>query len=133
MKLEVEGILKFTESERVKANREAVKRDSNSIFDFMESKNYDHLKANAYTSSKELYAVYCLWCDENLISPLKSRTFSDETMKCVEKYHLEHTNKFKNAEGRRAWGFLGIELLVHSNTGGIWGSSQCTYVPEEWQ
>lgn len=45
-------------------------------------------------------------------------------------YMKEH-NKFKNAEGRRAWGFLGIELLVHSNTGGIWGNSQCTYVPEE--
>lgn len=148
MKLEVEGILlwaieglqrlvrnnfKFTESERVKANREAVKRDSNSIFDFMESEDYVHLKADAFTSSKELYAVYCLWCDENLISPLKSRTFSDEAMKCMEKYHLEHTNKFKNAEGRRAWGFLGIELLVHSNTGGIWDNSQCTYVPEEWQ
>lgn len=146
MKSEVEGILlwaieglqrlvrnnfKFTESERVKANREAVKRDSNSIFDFMESEDYVRLKADAFTSSKELYAVYCLWCDENLISPLKSRTFSDETMKCMEKYHLEHTNKFKNAEGRRAWGFLGIKLLVHSNTGSIWGNSQCTYVPAE--
>lgn len=63
--------------------------------DFMESEDYVRLKADAFTSSKELYAVYCLWCDENLISPLKSRTFSDETMKCMEKYHLEHTNEFK--------------------------------------
>ena len=55
MKAEVEGILlwackglqrlaannfKFTESQRTKDNREAVKRDNNNIFDFLESEGY---------------------------------------------------------------------------------------------
>lgn len=149
MKAEVEGIFlwafaglqrlaknnyKFTESERSKQNREAVKRDNNNIYDFMEAEDYVRLKADAFTSSKELYAVYRLWCEENLLPKLESRTFSDEMMKNLVQYNLEHTNKYKNIEGRRAWGFLGIEVLVHPYTGGTWGDSQCTYVPpEEWQ
>ena len=55
MKAEAEGIFlwafeglqrlvannfKFTESERIRENREAVKRDNNNIFDFMDSEGY---------------------------------------------------------------------------------------------
>lgn len=55
MKAEVEGIFlwafeglrrlvsnnfKFTESQRTRANREAVKRDNNNVFDFLESEGY---------------------------------------------------------------------------------------------
>ena len=70
MKAEAEGIFlwafeglqrlvannfKFTESDRIRENREAVKRDNNNIFDFMESEGYIRLKADASISSKDFY------------------------------------------------------------------------------
>ena len=62
MKAEAEGIFlwafeglqrlvannfKFTESDRIRENREAVKRDNNNIFDFMDSEGYIRRKADA--------------------------------------------------------------------------------------
>ena len=62
MKMEIEGIFlwafaglqrlvannfKFTESQRTRENREAVKRDNNNVFDFLESEGYIRLKADA--------------------------------------------------------------------------------------
>ena len=83
MAAEVEGILlwafeglqrlvkngfQFTESTRAKLNRELVKRDNNNVFDFLESEGYIRLKADACTSSKELYEVYRMWCEENSLN-----------------------------------------------------------------
>ena len=47
--------LKFTESDRIRENREAVKRDNNNIFDFMDSEGYIRRKADASISSKDFY------------------------------------------------------------------------------
>ena len=67
MKAEAEGIFlwaleglqrlvannfKFTESDRIRANREAVKRDNNNIFDFLDSDGYIRRKADASISSR---------------------------------------------------------------------------------
>jgi len=134
MKAEAEGILlwafeglqrlvandfKFTESERTRQNREATKRDNNNIFDFLESDGYIQRKADFCISSKELYEVYQMWCEENSLTALKSRTFSDTVMTCLSKYNLVHTNKITNAAGRRVWGFEGIGALVHPNINSI--------------
>ena len=43
----------------------------------MDFTGYIRLKADMSVSSKELYAVYSLWCDENGLVPMKQRTFSD--------------------------------------------------------
>ena len=92
MKAEAEGIFlwafeglqrlvannfKFTESERIRENREAVKRDNNNIFDFMDSEGYIQRKADASISSKDFYEIYRMWCEENSLAPLKARSFSD--------------------------------------------------------
>ena len=76
MKAEVEGIFvwafeglqrlvgnafRFTESERIRKNREAVKRDNNNIFEFLESEGYIRLNPEAFISSKELYEIYLIW------------------------------------------------------------------------
>ncbi len=148
MKAEVEGIFlwafeglqrlvannfKFTESERTKANRESVKRDNNNIFDFMESEGYIRLKADASISSKELYEIYRMWCEENSLPPLKSRSFSDSVVANLSRYNLEHTNKITNSARRRVWGFMGIEAVARPNINGFYDVSPCTYVPEEWR
>ena len=124
---------KFTESERTKANRETVKRDSNNIFDFMDSEGYIRLKEGASISSKELYEAYQIWCMENAVTPLKARSFSDSVITNQKKYELEHCNNVMNSAGRRVWGFMGIESLCRTNINEFYDASQCTYVPKEWR
>ena len=127
MAAEVEGILlwafeglqrlvkngfQFTESDRAKRNRELVKRDNNNVFDFLESEGYIRLKADACTSSKELYEVYKMWCEENSLNAIKARGFSDALIANQRRYNLESTNNIINSSGRRVRGFVGIETLV---------------------
>ena len=126
----VENNFKFTESERTKANREAVKRDNNNLFDFMESEGYIRLKADSSISSKELYEIYRMWCEENAMPALKERSFSDHVIENLNRWNLERSNTIKNAAGRRVRGFIGIEAMTHPNINGVYGVSPCTYVPE---
>lgn len=98
MKAEAEGIFlwafaglqrlvannfKFSESQRARENREAVKRDNNNVFDFMESKGYIRLKADCSVSSVDLYEIYKMWCEENNLTALKRRSFSDAVIRGV--------------------------------------------------
>ena len=152
MKAEAEGIFlwafeglqrlvannfKFTESDRIRANREAVKRDNNNIFDFVESEGYIRLRADASISSKDFYEIYEMWCRENSLIPLKNRSFSDAMVANAGKYNLEHCNNITNSAGRRVWGFMGVEAIARPHINGFYGDSPCTYVqddiPEEWR
>ena len=144
MKAEAEGILlwafdglqrlaannfKFTESQRTKDNREAVKRDHNNVFDFLESEGYIRLKADSTISSKELYEIYQMWCEENNLTALKRRSFSDTVIANQGKYNLEYCNNVTNAAGRRVWGFFGIEGIASPHINGFSTVSEGTYVP----
>ena len=148
MKAEVEGIFlwafeglqrlaannfKFTESQRTRDNREAVKRDNNNVFDFLESEGYIRLKADCTISSKDLYEIYRMWCEENNLTPLKRRSFSESVIANQSKYNLEYCNKITNAAGRRVWGFFGIEAIARPNINGFSDVSEYTYVPEDWR
>lgn len=148
MKAEAEGIFlwafeglqrlvannfRFTESKRIQENREAVKRDNNNVFDFMESVGYIRIKPDAAISSKDLYNVYRVWCEENSLAPLKSRSFSDAMVANTGRYGLEHCNNVVNAAGRRVWGFKGVEAIAQPRITGFTDVTDCTYVPEEWR
>ena len=146
MKAEAEGIFlwafeglqrlvannfKFTESDRIRENREAVKRDNNNIFDFMDSEGYIQRKADASISSKDFYEIYRMWCEENSLAPLKARSFSDAMIANAKKFNLEHCNNITNSAGRRVWGFMGVEAIARPHINGFYGDSPCTYVPED--
>lgn len=148
MKAEAEGIFlwafeglrrlvannfKFTESDRIRENREAVKRDNNNIFDFMESEGYIRRKADASISSKDFYEIYRMWCEENSVAPLKARSFSDCLIANADKYNLEHCNNVTNSAGRRVWGFMGVEAVARPHINGFYRDLPCTYVPEGWE
>ena len=148
MKTEAEGIFlwaleglqrlvannfQFTESDRIRENREAVKRDNNNIFDFLESEGYIRRKADASISSKDFYEIYRMWCEENSLAPLKARSFSDAMIANAGRFNLEHCNNITNSAGRRVWGFMGVEAIVRPHINGFYGDSPCTYVPEEWR
>ena len=111
----VRNQFRFSESERAKSNRDVVKQDANNIILFMESTQYVELNPNKSISSKELYAIYTIWCEENAFSPLKSRTVSDFLVGSAKKYGIEHSNNMVNAAGRRVWGFKGIGAVLHLN------------------
>ena len=147
MKAEAEGIFlwaleglqrlvannfKFTESQRTRDNREAVRRDNNNVFDFLESEGYIRLKADCTISSKELYEIYRMWCEENNLTPLKRRSFSESVIANQNKYNLEYCNKITNAAGRRVCGFFGIEAVARPNINGFSDVSERTYVPDDW-
>ena len=148
MKAEAEGIFlwafeglqrlvannfKFTESDRIRKNREAVKRDNNNIFDFMDSEGYIRRKADASISSKDFYEIYRMWCEENSLAPLKARSFSDAMIANAKKFNLEHCNNITNSAGRRVWGFMGVEAVARPHINGFYDVSPCTYVPEDWR
>ena len=102
----------FTVSERTKANRETAIKEGNNIVDFMESEGYFLFKADAQTTSRDFYAVYELWCSDNSEKPMAPKSFSNFLAQHEREYNLEHNNKVRNREGRRVWGFWGIEPIV---------------------
>ena len=110
-----------------------VKRDNNNVFDFLESEGYIRLKADASISSKDCYDIYRMWCEENSLTALKRRSFSDALVAACGKYNLEHCNTITNSAGRRVWGFMGIEAVARPHINEFTDASQCTYVPEDWR
>lgn len=103
---------KFTESDRAKANREMIKQEANNAILFMDAVDYVKLDEGGSVSAKELYAVYCIWCEDNGFTPIKPRSFSEFLIANQKKYGIEHTNDVYNLEGRRVWGFKGIKPLI---------------------
>ena len=101
---------RFTESANSIACKTAQKQEGNNVLLFMEANDYLKYGDGGEVSSQELYAVYCLFCNENGLSPLKQRSMSDFLVTNSKKYGLEHVNTIHNAEGRRVWGFKGIKL-----------------------
>ena len=102
----------ITQSERTRANVEAAMREGNNILGFMESEGYFLFKADDWTTSKDFYTLYTIWCDDNSEKPMSPRTFSNFLCANEQKYNLEHNNKVFNAQGRRVWGFLGVRSLI---------------------
>ena len=146
MKSEVEGIFlwafaglqrlvannfRFTESERARESRETAKRENNNIEDFLQSEGYILRKADCSISSKELYEIYRMWCEENSFPALKPRSFGDCMVALASKYQLEYHNNVHNKAGRRVWGYEGLAALVIPSIGGVYGNSSRTYVQDE--
>ena len=146
MKAEAEGIFlwafaglqrlaannfRFTESDRVAENRENVKRENNNVEEFLQSEGYILRKADCSISSKELYEIYRMWCEENSFPSLKGRSFGDCMVALAPKYNLEYHNNVHNKAGRRVWGYEGLAALVIPSIGGVYGGSSRTYVQDE--
>ena len=102
---------KFTLSQSAQDNKEAAVSDGNNIIDFLGSEGYIRFKADYEVSSKDLYAVYKLWCDDNAMSSLSQKRFCSFLKQNESRYNIEYTNKVNIGGGRYARGFVGIELL----------------------
>ena len=100
----------FTESERCKANRQAVKRDANNVFAFMEAEDYVMYDPKLSASSRDLYNAYCKWCDANAYDAFKQRSFSDIILANMGKYNIVYSNNLTATDGKRVRGFTGIAV-----------------------
>ena len=105
---------KFTVSPKAAANLETIKRNSNNVLDFLDSEGYFRYKANFSISSKDLYEIYKLWCEDNACHPVSAARLSSEVSQNAVRLNLEPTNNIYLPGGRRVRGFMGIEALVHS-------------------
>ena len=63
-------------------------------------------------SSKDLYAVYCTWCDENAYPPMKRKTFVEYLSAHEEKLDIRYTTHLTNSAGREVRGFRGIDSII---------------------
>ena len=91
---------------------ETAVKEGNNIIEFMESSGYFLFNADAEITSKELYAISSLWCDDNAYKPVASKSFGNYLTQHEREYNLEHTNTVCNPAGKRVWGFIGIEPVV---------------------
>ena len=85
--------------------------DGNNAVDFMRSEGYIRFRADCEASSRDLYAVYRLWCEDNALKALSARSFSLYVCENLELYGLEQSNNIYLPGGRRVRGFVGVELL----------------------
>ena len=101
----------FTLSERARENMAEAVSNGNNVVDFMRSEGYIRLRSDCEASSRDLYAVYRLWCEDNALKALSARSFSLYVCENLELYGLEQSNNIYLPGGRRVRGFVGVELL----------------------
>ena len=109
----IENDYQFTVSEAAKETMEDAVVDGNNIIEFLDSAGYVAFNPDSTASSKDLYAAYKLWCEDNALSPLAQKSFCSYLKQNEKQYHIRYTNKINIGRGKLARGFTGIEILHH--------------------
>ena len=102
----------FTISQRAKDNISSAVRDANNILDFLDSEGYVAFKADYESSTKNLYAAYKRWCEDNAENPLSPKSFANQLSQNAERYHLEPVSNLHIGGGKRCRGYMGIYVLL---------------------
>ena len=103
---------KFTISPQTEENMKEAVFEGNHIMEFLASEGYIRLKADYTVTTKDLYAVYCLWCEDNAIKPYAQNTMSHYLKEYGDAYNIVETNNLKNERGIRVRGFEGIGIVI---------------------
>ena len=101
----------FTLSQSALDNLNDAVSDGYNIIDFLASEGYIRFHADYEASSRNLYAVYKQWCEDNALSCLCQKSFCSFLKQNESRYNIEYTNKINIGGGRFARGFVGIEIL----------------------
>lgn len=101
----------FTISPEAESNIKKAEYDGNNILEFMASTGYITFDYHSYTSSKRLYEVYRLWCEDNALRALPDRSFWSYLREHALDYELDYTNHVPIGDGKNARGFRGIRVL----------------------
>ena len=97
----------FTISQRAKDNISSAVRDANNILDFLDSEGYVAFKADYESSTRNLYAAYKRWCEDNAENPLSPKSFANQLSQNSERYHLEPVSNLHIGGGKRCRGVYG--------------------------
>ncbi len=103
---------KFTISPQTEENMKEAIFEGNHILEFLASEGYIRLKADLTVTTKDLYAVYCLWCEDNAIKPYAQNTMSHYLKEYGDAYNIVDTNNLQNERGVRVRGFEGIGIVI---------------------
>ena len=102
----------FTISDRAKENISIVVREANNIVDFLASAGYIQFKADSEASTRDLYAAYKVWCEDNAENPFSPKSFSGFMAQNADTYRLEATNNVYIGGGKRCRGYIGIQVVI---------------------
>lgn len=103
---------RFTISQQAQENMKAAVADINNIVEFMQSTGYISFEVDASASSRDLYAAYKLWCEDNAYNALSMKSFCNYLNQSAGSYGISHTNNIYIGGGRRSRGFTGLRVLV---------------------
>ena len=100
----------FTISEQTKRNQDEMRREEDSILDFLESEGYIAFSPSAMCTTRNFYDAYRLWCDDNLIKPRSETSFSKEIKDHAGKLGIVYVKNVP-AGTKSARGYKGVYAL----------------------
>ena len=107
----IQNNYKFTISKAAKENMDAAVVDGNNIIEFLSSEGYIRFDTDSVVSSKDLYATYKLWCEDNAYAPLVQKSFCSYLKQNESGYNIKYTNKVNFGSSKFVRGFTGIEVI----------------------
>lgn len=114
----IEQDFEFTVSDRMRRNLEEMKKNDNNIFDFYESSGYILFEKGTHALSRQIYAAYRKWCDDNLEKPLAERTFATQLRRDEKRLGIKYDKNLDASGGKKARGYHGIHVQI--NTDDCW-------------
>ena len=115
---------RFTESKRAIENRNTVRQDANNLIAFLDAPDYIRFDPELSITSEEFYRIYCVWCKENGMTPIKQRSVADYLIGHQKQYGIEYSNNHLNYAHRRVRGFRGITAVLHPPNDALAGCTQ---------
>ncbi len=97
----------FTISERTKKNQDEMRRDEDSIMDFLDSKGYITYDKDALCSTKDLYEAYSMWGTDNVVKIRSESSFSKELRQRAGKLGITYM-KNVSIDGKTCRGYKGL-------------------------
>lgn len=104
--------MQFTLSRKARDNLTIAIREGNNILDFMKSQGYFRFDASAEITSRHLYSLYKDWCDDNILPPLSSSSFTSWLIQNAEAFSIRYSNHIQGGNGREVRGFVGMRSIV---------------------
>ncbi len=101
----------FTLSRQSQENLEEAVSNGNNVIDFLASTGYIQFKADSEACSRDLYAAYRSWCEDNALHSLGLKSFCSYLKQNERRYNLEYTNKINIGNKKQVRGFVGIEII----------------------
>ena len=103
--------MQFTLSQKSQENLRLAISEGDNVRDFLESQGYFRLDKCGTITSRQLYALYNEWCQDNAATALSSKTFIHRFSLQSAPLDIHYSTNIDGGCGRRVRGFTGLRLL----------------------